>query len=473
MAQSFDDQLKHAFGTIADRLRQELDREVHAASQQLRDAIDAERADAASQAARDAITATEREVSERLSAHFAEREAQAAEQARVREAAHAEALEGARRAHTDELHALRQAHADAMAAAEQASSGALRAAEEARAALEARLAEREAAHAQREEQVRTESYAAGLDAGLQQGRAELEARLRDQETAFAEHEARVRLQAHAEGLAAGDAQRSDLEAQLRARESEMAAMQWSMEARLTDAVQAAETRARQAAQRLAAEVMRAADDRAIEAAQAADARMADLRVATDTRVSELRRVAEADALQHFQSALEAVRVLDTATSLSQALDALGAALSRHADRAALFLVRDGALRTWSRYGFDSHQGAQPIEISLGAAGIAAEAVTMRTMRYADAAMLASPDVMRPALALLKECHAAVAAPVLMHGKPIAVLYAELEQAPEHPRLPLLCELLARHAARLLESLTVARLSQLGAAVAPDASTVGA
>ncbi len=266
-------------------------------------------------------------------------------------------------------------------------------------------------------------------AAVEQSRADLEARLQDYEAAQPHREEQVRADAYAAGLEAGNQQaRADLETRLRAQDAAFAERE-------------AHTR-----------------QQAFEAGVAS----------AEARASQ----ASGEAMQHITELVDAVRALDGATSLSQALDILGSALGRQADRSALFLVRDSVLRTWTRHGFDSHHGAQPIELALGAAGIAAQAVSERSLQYADAARLASHDVVRPALALLDACGAVVAAPVLIHGKPIAVLYAEMERAPAQPRLPLSCELLARHAGRLLESITVARLSQLGAAPGSDPAAVG-
>lgn len=157
-----------------------------------------------------------------------------------------------------------------------------------------------------------------------------------------------------------------------------------------------------------------------------------------------------------------MQVIGRAGSLSEALDALGKAVLMRADRVALLLVRDGALRRWMLAGFEG-EGLEAADQPLDASDVIGEAVQRRTPRLLDAESQ-QDGLGRPAFAArTPACSAAAAVPVAMHGKVVAVLYFELTEAGrEAVRLTLFCELLAVHAACLLESLTVSRLVRLGA-----------
>lgn len=152
--------------------------------------------------------------------------------------------------------------------------------------------------------------------------------------------------------------------------------------------------------------------------------------------------------------LHAVRALDAATSLSQTLDALAIAARAEAARVAIFLVRGATLRAWSHAGFDAMQGSPAFELPLTDAGIIADAVhsaTAHRLGYGGAA--------RPAFADTTPPDPFVAVPLTMNGQVIAVLCAE-EASGTIDSLTTAFELLARHAARVLESLTALRLAQL-------------
>lgn len=87
----FDEQLRHAFETLADRFRDETKRQLAELTSQLADAVEAERTKAAAQAATEARTAAEQEAAARVTAEVAAaeargREAVAAAESRAREA---------------------------------------------------------------------------------------------------------------------------------------------------------------------------------------------------------------------------------------------------------------------------------------------------------------------------------------------------------------------------------------------------
>ncbi len=249
---------------------------------------------------------------------------------------------------------------------------------------------------------------------------EVSTRLSD---AFAEREDAVREAARAEGFEAG-VQQARLEAQA---------------AREADAHAAAEAAAEAAAAAAAAQAA------AVQAASEHAAAERPAPVVDEADTTFVRRV------------LHAVRSLDAASSLSQALEALSAAVRVDADRVTIFLVRGDVLRTWSHAGFDAMSDDATFELALAEAGCVADAV-----RSAAVQRIAADAPGRPAFAEQVPHGAFVAVPLAMNGQVIAVLCAEQVHAADGGEsLVMTYELLARHAARVLESLTALRLAQLG------------
>lgn len=130
--------------------------------------------------------------------------------------------------------------------------------------------------------------------------------------------------------------------------------------------------------------------------------------------------------------LDAIRTLDDALSLSAVLDTLVARASREASRAGVLLVRTDRLRGWRDEG--------SIDGSLAEADIVAEAV--RT-RQAASTRAAGTTPWFTGAAVGAELHAF---PLSLQRDVVAVLYTEGGN-------PVTLEILARHAARVLESLT--------------------
>ena len=146
-----------------------------------------------------------------------------------------------------------------------------------------------------------------------------------------------------------------------------------------------------------------------------------------------------------------LRFLDEATSLSDVLERLTQAAARHAGRAALFVVRDDRLRRWRAVGFAGHQPGEAIDVPLGEAGIAADALRdrRRTMRAAG-----DPGRV-PAFAAGADARDAAALPVVVAGAVVAVLYADAPGGAADPRRwQDDLDVLARYTSRVLETITV-------------------
>lgn len=209
-----------------------------------------------------------------------------------------------------------------------------------------------------------------------------------------------------------------------------------------------------------------AGHRLSDALSAADARMklaladADAKAAhrleqtvVDARVRE--REAEMAALTRL---LESVRGLDGAASLSEVLDALGQAAGREASRAAVLVLRNERLIGWKLSGFGSRD-TQPksIDLGLNESGVIGLAVgTARPVTTRDSQTAAEG----PGFAHLPADRMGFAVPVIVAGRVVAAVYADSVtlDGREHPAVPSswpeVIEMLARHAARCLEALTV-------------------
>ena len=155
--------------------------------------------------------------------------------------------------------------------------------------------------------------------------------------------------------------------------------------------------------------------------------------------------------------LESIRGLDGATTLSEVLDALGLAAGREASRAAVLVLRSDRLLGWKLTGFGPRD-AQPklIDLSLADAGVAGLAVgSARPVTTRDTQSASDG----PGFAHLPDDRMGLAVPVIVGGRVVAVVYADGVTPDGREQIvpsswPEVIEILARHAARCLEALTV-------------------
>lgn len=171
----------------------------------------------------------------------------------------------------------------------------------------------------------------------------------------------------------------------------------------------------------------------------------------DARVKE--RELEMAAVSRL---LESVRGLDGASSLSEVLDALAVAAGREAARAAVVVLRADRIQGWRMSGFGPRD-TQPKSIDLaladaGVIGLAIGAARVVTTRDSQTAAIG------PGFEALPSDRMGLAAPVIVGGRVVAVVYADAVAIDGHPRhvpsgWPELIEVLARHAGRCLEALT--------------------
>ena len=164
--------------------------------------------------------------------------------------------------------------------------------------------------------------------------------------------------------------------------------------------------------------------------------------------------------------LESVRALDSATSLTEVLDTLTFSAAKEAGRAAILVVKGDRLLGWRTAGFGPLD-REPRSIESSTADVGALAAAVNTSRPA---VLGSGSVLAaPAFSQLPPDRPGLAVPLLVAGRPVAVLYADTGEAtPASSAWTSPVEVLVRHAGRCLEAMTVSR----GAHARATASRVG-
>jgi hypothetical protein len=164
--------------------------------------------------------------------------------------------------------------------------------------------------------------------------------------------------------------------------------------------------------------------------------------------------------------LESIRTLDATHALTDVFDTLADLARKEADRAAILIVRGGQLRAWRFVGFEGAPDPRTVGMKLDGAGIIAEVVRTGQTRTAG------PESSALGFAPLPTGRTGVVAPIEVGGQVVAVLYvddATRESAGPGDAWRDGVEILARHAARCLEVLTVQHSQQATAAKAVPAS----
>lgn len=161
--------------------------------------------------------------------------------------------------------------------------------------------------------------------------------------------------------------------------------------------------------------------------------------------------------------LGSVQALDGAASLTEVLDALTVAAAKEAGRSAMLVVKGDRLIGWRATGF-GHVDDEPRSIESSTSGVDALAAAVNTGR--PAVVGSGSALAAPAFSRLPADRPGVAVPLLVAGRPVAVLYADLgAAAPQSPGWTSPVEVLVRHAGRCLEAMVVSRGAQARAAAA--------
>jgi hypothetical protein len=181
-----------------------------------------------------------------------------------------------------------------------------------------------------------------------------------------------------------------------------------------------------------------------DAARAEIGRLGDLLRRRDERVAQALRLPDA------------MRALDDAATFGEVLETLVNRAGGEAGRAAVFLVKGGRLRDWRTVGFSRASDSPRLELELSESGPMAEAV-----RGAEGIRAHRADPL-PDFARTDEVRDAAAWPISVGGSVVAVLYADAAVADkaEEPYWPVFLSVLARHAGRVLEGITVRQAAGL-------------
>jgi hypothetical protein len=288
--------------------------------------------------------------------------------------------------------------------------------------------------------------------------------------------------AHAEAATALQAQVTQLEADLAERDSRLA----ERDARLAELEAAAEKQAETHAAAIASLEAQASSDRETHASTLASLRTeadgalgdAERALAEAIRQAQLQneqgkaaavvestQLARQDVSSRVQSLAQAVSGMDEATTLSEVLDALSEGLAAQAPRSAVLVFQDERARVWRREGFPQD-----------APGIGAD---LNLPDHADLKAIldsAAPAMVEAAedggavlgLAPLPSGQLGLAVPVAVGGQSAALVYADGGDDAEAlaPGWTDAVEILARHAARCLETLTAMRAAGYARAERP-------
>jgi hypothetical protein len=195
----------------------------------------------------------------------------------------------------------------------------------------------------------------------------------------------------------------------------------------------------------------------------------------DGRAEQAAHAATAPATREssVHSLAEHVRAIDAARTLSEVLDALVRCAGEHVPRTGVLIVRGGRFHGWRFAGFDPAPDRDaPIDLSPADAGIVADAAQRAAVvDNADAERIGDAAPRPPSFAEVSPGGRVLAAPLIVGGEAVAVLYADGERENLEPGAGdrELLEILCRHASRCLEALTAMKAARALTTAAPPLS----
>jgi len=153
---------------------------------------------------------------------------------------------------------------------------------------------------------------------------------------------------------------------------------------------------------------------------------------------------------------DAISVLDEAVTFGEVLETLALKAGREAGRAAVFLVKGSRLSDWRMVGFGPTSDASRVDIDVSESGPIAEAVRL------GKGVPPSTQNAIPEFARTDEARVPGAWPLCVGGSVVAVLYADGPAADkaDEPFWPAFLDVLARHAGRVLEGITIRQAAGL-------------
>lgn len=299
--------------------------------------------------------------------------------------------------------------------------------------------------------------------------------------------------AHAEAKAALESRLTQLEADLAERENRLADLEAKAKAE-ADAhaaalasleAQAAAERESHAAALADAEARAAADGESHAAALAslrteADGALGDAEraLAEAIRQAQLQneqgkaaavlestQLARQDVTSRVQALAQAISGMDEAQTLSEVLDALSQGLAAQAPRSAVFVFQDERARVWRRQGFPQEAPEVGADLNLPDHADLKAILDSAAPAMVEAAADGGPVL---GLAPLPDGQQGLAVPVAIGGQSAALVYADGgdDAAALAPGWTDAVEILARHAARCLETLTAMRAAGYARAERP-------
>lgn len=170
---------------------------------------------------------------------------------------------------------------------------------------------------------------------------------------------------------------------------------------------------------------------------------------------ESTRLARQDVATHVQALAHAVNGMDEATTLSEVLDALAEGLAAQAPRSAVLVFQEARARIWRRQGFPADAPGLGVDLHLPDHADLTAILESGRPAMVEAAGDGAPVL---GLAALPHGHQGLAVPVAIGGQAAALVYADGADDPQAlpPGWADAVEVLARHAARCLETLTAMR-----------------
>jgi hypothetical protein len=184
-------------------------------------------------------------------------------------------------------------------------------------------------------------------------------------------------------------------------------------------------------------------------------------------ITEARASERQSQLAIVERLLRGVAAMTDARSLTGVLEALIEASVVEAPRVALFLINGATIAPWKSRGFNDRAFSEAAA-QIGDQGLLGEVA--RRAEPLSSSEGSGPAA--PAFAALPEDRAAIAAPLIVGGHTVALLYADdgTEGEPEAPASwPEAIQLLSRHASASLSHVTAVRTTQaLSGSLAPGA-----
>jgi hypothetical protein len=173
----------------------------------------------------------------------------------------------------------------------------------------------------------------------------------------------------------------------------------------------------------------------------------------DETMERLTRDRHEAELARLQGLADALRSIDEARSLGEVLDRLTQAAAAIVDRVAVLVVQGDRLQTWRVAGLAAAEARPGAEIALEAAGPLGAAVREGQLVHG-----ALDGQVPPSFAASPTARHFAAAPLTVGGVVVAAAYGDA--LPDSPALddqwPVVMGVLARHASRVLEAMTVQR-----------------